>query len=78
MEVGPGEGRDLLQALEGKPHHAGLAVSWQKSADQVLGSMLEILGLWSPEAEAEAGGAEIRDQLLLHRELVISLNTRRL
>ena len=76
MEVRPGEGRDLLQALEGKPHHAGLAVSWQKSPNQVLGSMLAILGLWSPEAEA--GGSELRDQLLLHRELVISLNTRRL
>lgn len=59
MEVGPGEGRDLLQALEGKPHHASLAVSWQKSANQVLGSMLVILGLWSPEAEA--GGSELRD-----------------
>lgn len=53
MEVGPGEGRDLLQAPEGKPHHAGLAVSWQKSADQVLGSMLAMLRLWSPEAERQ-------------------------
>lgn len=64
MEVGPGEGRDLLkgfspQAL--KSNYIRQAVELWKSVGELC-STLAILVLWSPEA----GGSGLRNQHLLH------------